>query len=145
MVDLLRMYFPLARKYFLSVFSSLLRNEEKENRLTGATYLFAGMSLSFYLFDKESAVAAVLLLCFADPAAAVIGRVYGSKRFWEKSLEGSATFLVIALAILFFIMKPGWPYAGIAVVSTVVEFLPVPINDNFTIPIISGFLLQTFV
>jgi len=144
-VDLLRMYFPLARKYFLRVFSPLLREEEKQNRLTGATYLFAGMSLSFYLFDKESAVAAVLFLCLADPMAAIIGRVYGNRRFAGKSLQGSSAFLLVALAIVFMIFRPGWPSSGIAVIATVVEFLPVPVNDNLSIPLISGLLLQTFV
>lgn len=144
-VDLLRMYFPLARKYFLGVFSPLLRNEEKQNRLTGATYLFAGMSLSFILFDKESAIAAVLFLCLADPMAAIIGRVYGSRRFAGKSLQGSSAFLLTALAIVFLIYRPGLVSSGIAVIATLVEFLPIPVNDNLSIPLISGFLLQTFV
>lgn len=143
--DLLRMYFPLARKYFLRVFSVLLREEERQNRLTGATNLFAGMSLSFFLFDKENAVAAVLFLCLADSAAAVIGRVFGSRQFAGKSLQGSAAFFITAVAIGFCTIRTGWDIAGVALAATIVEFLPLQINDNLSIPLVSGFLLQTFV
>jgi len=90
--DVLRMNFDLARKYFLIVFSKLLREDEQERRFTGASWLFVGMTAAFYLFPKEAAVPAVLFLTLADPVAAIAGKRFGSDFFFGKSSKGAWDF-----------------------------------------------------
>ena len=139
--DLLRMNFNLAKKYFLLLFSSLLRVDERGNRLTGATYLFLGMTATFYLFPKEAAVPAVLFLTVADPLAAIIGKQFGSGQYFGKTIEGSLGFYLAASAVIILFTSYSWLGLGVALFAAAIEFLPIGINDNLLIPIISGYLL----
>ena len=75
-----------------------------------------------------------------DTLAALVGRKFGRHRFFGgKSWEGSAACLAGTLAVA--VCTPGliWSVAVIgAVVATVVEALPIGIDDNVTVPILSG-------
>ncbi len=140
--DILRMNFNLARKYFLIVFSSLLRQDEQTKSLTGASWLFLGMTATFYLFSKEAAIPAVLFLTLADPVAAIAGKKYGSDYFFGKTIEGSLGFYLTASAIILIFTGYSWLGLGIALGATIVEFLPIGINDNILIPLFAGYILQ---
>ncbi len=140
--DLLRMNFHLAEKYFLFVFSSLLRGEEQKKQLTGATYLFLGMALTLYLFSKEAAIPALLFLTLADPAAAIVGKQFGTDSYFGKTFVGSLAFYLTASAVILGLTTYSWAGLGVALFTAVIEFLPLKINDNLLIPLVSGYLLQ---
>ncbi len=139
--DILRMNFDLARKYFLIVFSRLLREDEQKRRFTGASWLFLGMTATFYLFPKEAAIPAVLFLTLADPVAAIAGKKFGSDFFFEKSIEGSLGFYLTASAVILVFTDYSWLGIGTALGAAVVEFLPIGINDNILIPLFTGYIL----
>jgi len=139
--DILRMNFNLAKKYFLIVFSTLLRDDELKNRFTGATFLFMGMTAAFYLFPKEAAVPAVLFLSLADPAAAIFGKFFGRQTFFGKTIEGSLGFFLTAVSVILLLTDYGWLGLGVAFGATVIEFIPIGLNDNLSIPLFSGYLL----
>ena len=139
--DVLRMNFDLARKYFLIVFSKLLREDEQKRRLTGASWLFLGMTAAFYLFPKEAAIPAVLFLTLADPVAAIAGKKFGSDFFFGKSIEGSLGFYLTASAVILVFTDYSWLGIGTALGAAVVEFLPIGINDNILIPLFTGYIL----
>ena len=144
-VDILRMNFDLARKYFLLIFSKLLRENEVKRRLTGATYLFIGMTGTFLLFNKEVAVPAVLLLTLADPAAAIVGKYFGNEPLLgSKTWQGSLAFLGTGILIVVFFSKFALVGFGIALATTILELLPLPVNDNILIPAFAGILFYTF-
>ena len=55
----------------------------------------------------------------------------GNHPLFEKTVEGTVTFLIVALALAFFL--PNLPRAGAvaaAGIATIAEVLPSPINDN---------------
>lgn len=122
-------------------------------RLCGATYVLVGGLLAVWLFPyKPVAIAALFVQSISDSAASLIGLRFGRSRFLGKSLAGSLAFFITALVILW-VALPG---AGIAfaaaLVATLVEALPAPklgpveLNDNLTIPLLTGatvWLLQT--
>ncbi len=139
--DLLRMYWKKAEKYFFKIFSSLLREREFKNQLTGATYLFIGLTLSVVLFRKEIAIPVMLFLTIADPIAAIAGKLIPVKEIFRKSLGGFLGFLICAIIIV--TMAFGFTYFGliVATITALVEIIPLKINDNLTIPVISGYLL----
>ena len=144
-VDILRMNFDLARKYFLLIFSKLLRENEVKRRLTGATYLFIGMTGTFLLFNKEVAVPAVLLLTLADPAAAIVGKYFGKEPLLgSKTWQGSLAFLGTGILIVVFFSKYALVGLGIVLATTILELLPLPVNDNILIPVFAGILFYTF-
>ena len=141
LADLLRLNFALARKYFLAVFSVLLRADEKKNKLTGATYLFLGMVLSVLLFPPKAAISAMFFATLADPAAALIGKRYGTDLFFDKTIEGALAFYLTAAAVILIFTHYSWLGLGVALLCALIEFLPIPLNDNLTIPLVGGYLL----
>ena len=141
--DFMRMHFPIAKRYFQRIFLKLLKEEEKKYELTGATYLFLGIAAVFFIFDKEMAVCASLIVIFADPLAAVIGKYKGKINLWNKTLEGSITFFIISLMIIFSFYGLTWEIFLVSLIVTIMELLPVKLNDNLTIPLVAGGSLYT--
>ena len=91
------------------------------------------------MFDKAVAVAALSFVIVGDTFAALIGRKFGRHRFGRKSLEGSLGCLAGTLLVA--LLAPGLSLTvGLtgAVVATVVEALSNKIDDNISVPIISG-------
>lgn len=138
--DILRLLSKIIEQYFLMVFSKLLRKSEIEKKLTGATYLFIGLSLSILLFPKEIAVPAMLFLTLADPLAAVIGKIYRIKSIFEKSLAGFLAFVMMASAVVLLWTNFGILGMIVAFLAGIIELLPLKVNDNLTVPICSGYL-----
>ncbi|MEK7819369.1 MAG: diacylglycerol/polyprenol kinase family protein [Bacteroidota bacterium] len=150
-VDLLRFYHDGTSKIFYSVFRPMLRNHEVdfvEKRLNGASYVLLAATLSVLIFPKIIAITAFSILILSDTAAALIGRIFGlHKIFNNKSLEGSFAFFLTAILIV--LATPKFEYSiseyfiGIfaALIGTIVELLPIPIDDNLTIPLSIGFSL----
>ena len=75
--------------------------------------------------------------------ATIIGKKYGRRRLFNKSLEGSLACLLVCLLIGVIMVVGGkvmlLPVAVVgAVTATIAELLPFPVDDNLTIPIFSG-------
>ncbi len=138
-VDVLRHFHPgmaaLFKKYF---FGRVLREEEKPT-LMGSTYFLFSTILAVLLFPKPVAVVSLLILILSDTAAALVGKGIGRVRIFGKTLEGSAAFFVTSLLIV-------WLYPGLdrfwgtlaALAGTLIELLPVRVNDNLSIPLVTG-------
>jgi dolichol kinase len=121
----------------------LLRRAE-DHTLTGATCVTLGALLSIVLFDKPIAIAVLLFLSVSDALASLVGIRFGRIRIGNKTLEGSAIFLVSAVAIALLVLRSA-PLVAVlgAAVATVVEALPLKIaghklDDNLTIPLVGG-------
>lgn len=142
LVDLLRMKFPLVKKWFLNIFGVLLRNKEAKSRLTGATMMFIGMGVTVFLFNEKQAVPALFFLGLADPAAAIVGRIWGKNKFWNKSLEGTMAFYLTASFVILAFTHYSWWGLIVALIMSIVEMLPLGIDDNILIPILTAYLLS---
>ena len=144
-VDLLRMFSGQTEKYFHIIFSGLLRPREMRNDLTGATYLFAGISLTVLLFERHIAIASILVLTLSDMIAAIIGKRFGRNKIGHKSVEGSIAFFISTVIIIWFVIKPDiFLLLFISGLITFIEAVPFFINDNLTIPLLSGLLMTVF-
>lgn len=122
--------------------AAILKKEERF-RLTGTTYQLFGSLAVFLLFDKYTAITSLLFLAIGDCMARIIGQRFGKTRLFHKSLEGSlaclGSCLIIGVAMSYFSPNLTLLVAVIgAVTATLVELLPIPIDDNFTIPILSA-------
>lgn len=141
-VDLLRLLHPgvasLFQKYF---FGRVLREEEKPT-LMGATYFIFSTILTILLFPKSIAIASIFILILADTAAALIGRGIGRIRIFGKTLEGSTAFFLIALLIVWIFPNLDRLSGTLAAIgATVIEMLPIKLNDNLTIPLAAGAIM----
>ena len=145
-IELLKVLFPAFRAMFMRIFSPMLRSQEQKGGLTGATYYLIGSFLCILLFDKTLAIVCLCFLTLGDLFAALIGKQWGRiKLFSRKSLEGSlACFIVCAAVALLIGLHPVVAIAG-ALVATLIELLPTGVDDNVTIPVISGLAMHLLI
>ena len=94
-------------------------------------------------------MASLLVMSISDSVAALIGVKYGkTKIYGNKSLEGSFSFFLSTLIILYIFMPSfsSFEYVIISILITLVElFSFYRINDNLTIPVFSAILLKYFI
>lgn len=140
--DILRLKMPAINRLIFSKFPSFIRKNE-EGRLTGTPPYVLSIGLSFFLFRPDIATAAICFLACGDVAATTIGERYGRTKIGSKSMEGSIAFVVAAVGVGFLLSLAGVRLAhGIllpgAIVAAGVELLPLRVNDNLLIPLVSG-------
>jgi len=149
-VDLARFFLPPVSRWFYRWFGWLLRRHEqddKNRRLNGASNVLIAATLSVLLFPKVIAINAFAILIISDTTSALFGRRFGKHRFLGKSLEGSAAFLVTAVAVVLVSPKIDYVFGEYAIgvvaalVGTVVEAASIKIDDNLSIPLSVGLTL----
>ena len=134
--DILRFRVSWAQGLFERIFGSIVRTHERK-RAAGTTFFLLASVLTIVLFPKEYAILSLLFLVISDTAAALIGIRYGRiKILRQKTLEGTAAFLISAL-IVAFLFRPVPFEQGVvgAIAATVFELFPFPCDDNFTVPL----------
>jgi len=143
--EVIRFIYPNVNRWTTSHLGTVLKREE-EFQPTGTTSLLMASLVVFFLFEKDVAITSLLFVAIGDLAAAIIGEKYGKHMVLKKTMEGSLACLVSCLLI-------GLLVAGLsntvnismiiygAFCAAVVEVLPIPVDDNFTIPLFSaGFM-----
>lgn len=144
-VELAKWLFPPFRNLFFRYLSILLRSHEKEGAITGATYYITATLISIYVYDKSVAIACLFFIALGDTAAALVGSRWGRiKLIGDKSLEGSSACFIVCVTTAIFMSNPLIGIIG-AFIATLVELLPLRINDNLTVPLISGAVMQLMV
>lgn len=136
--DLLRANVNKLQQLYENYFGKLTRESEKRDHFNGATFLFIGFSASIILFEQHIAIMAMLLLALADSFAAIIGKTYGTHGKFGKTYTGSLAFFAIAMLITNLFYADFKVNLLISILVTIIEFLPIRINDNLLIPISSG-------
>jgi dolichol kinase len=115
----------------------------ERSRVTGATFLILAAMMSFVWFDREVAVLGLLFIAVGDPAAAILGSRSKRGKLFGKSLVGTVAFAIAAgAAAALTALHPNVPlvwWVGVGVVvAALVELLPLPLDDNFTVPLAAG-------
>ena len=141
-LDLTRLKIPAVNQFVFTRFGSFIRKNE-EHKLTGTAPYILGIGLSLYAYSPEVATAAICFLAFGDVAATTAGERYGKTKIGDKSLEGSAAFIIAALVSGLFLQLIGVYLAtGVVIlgafIAAGVELMPLPANDNLAIPIVAG-------
>ncbi len=145
-LDVTRLKIPAVNQFIFTRFGSFIRKSE-EYKLTGTAPYILGIGLSLYAYSPEVATAAVCFLAFGDVAATTMGERYGKTKIGDKSLEGSAAFIIAALVSGLFLQIIGVYLAtGVmilgAFIAAGVEIIPLPVNDNLVIPIVAGGVME---
>jgi glycerol-3-phosphate acyltransferase PlsY len=144
-IDLLRIHERRARRFFGEFFGGMIREHEQFN-LLGSTYLLIAALLSLEMFPQPVAAAALGFTVLGDGLAGLAGRAWGRRRFFHKTLEGAAVGLGVCLGWAAFLALDGrlpWTVAVAgAVVASLVEFLPIPLDDNLGVPLSSGYVMK---
>jgi len=144
-MEISRRLSPGVNTFLMGVFSKVAHPHET-HRVNSATWYATAFILLATLFPLHVGVTALAVLGLGDPAAAIIGRRFGRRRFANgRSVEGSAAFVVFGmgagmLALGLWYAELGWGMIAalafvVAVFGSVAELLTRRIDDNFAIPV----------
>ncbi len=140
--DLLRFKLPPIRALFVALFLPFMRDYET-SRLTGASFLLISSLVSITVFSQEIAILAISFLALGDPLSGISGQIFGRWNI-SKKIVSNVLGCILGCAVAGII----WHHIGLKMslsmvscgilAATVVESLPLPIDDNMTVPLISG-------
>ena len=141
-VDVGRQRAGFVNRVYLGTFRSILKPAEATD-ITGATWLLIAIFFSFYFFGMEVALPVLMFIAVGDPVAALVGPRCPGPRVSGKSPLGSLAFIAASLAVWAILVAAGfgawsWAVAVTAVVAAAVEFTPLPLDDNLTVPLVAG-------
>ncbi len=135
---------PRVNRWLFERFKGFTKDKEREH-LSSTTLFLLAAAVTIALFPRGVALPALLFLTFGDPVAEIVGLNYGRvKLLRDKTLEGTlagaaACFLSGALLL---------PLEGLgltvpvlltgAAAAAITELAPLPLDDNFTVPIGAG-------
>lgn len=144
-LDLLRLHEDRVRKFFRVFLGELIREHERFS-LLGSTYLLLAALLAIEIFPQPVAAAALGFTVLGDALGALVGRAWGRHRVFNKSLEGAAGCFLACVAWASYV---AWaspltlPVMVVgALVATLVEVLPIPLDDNLGITLASGYAMK---
>ncbi len=130
--------------------STITRHAASQSELYGFAaaplYFAAGILATLVLFHSNAGAAAIAIFCLGDSTASLFGGListslpFNKGKTWEGSLAG---FFFAFLAGTFFV-SPLLALVGAAIAMTI-EVLPLPINDNILVPIITGLALTLLI
>ncbi len=129
----------------------IMRTSEVD-RFSGMPFYIASSVLAIAIFPREIAALSILYLAIGDPLASLAGILWGERggRLPNgKSLVGTLAGVVACMSVSFFFLRTqGFPDHHLLVLTLigglaggVAELLPLEVDDNFSIPVVSGFTL----
>ena len=134
----------------LPLISAITRHAASQSELYGFAaaplYFAFGIAVTLVLFPTQAGSAAIAMFCLGDSAASLFGGListslpFNKGKTWEGSVAG---FFFAFLAGTFFV-NPWFALAGAAIAMTV-EVLPLPVNDNVLVPVITGAALTLLI
>ena len=99
----------------------------------------AGILLTLIIFPFPVNTAAIAIFTLGDSVASIIGGLIGIRLPFNKgkTLEGTLSGFAFAFLAGSLFVAP-WIAAISAAVAMLIEYLPIPINDNISVPIITA-------
>jgi len=134
----------------LRLISAITRHAASPSELYGFAaapiYFAIGIVATLLLFPTHAGGAAIAMFCLGDSTASLFGGListslpFNKGKTWEGSLAG---FFFAFLAGTFFV-APWLALVGAAIAMTI-EVLPLPVNDNVLVPVLTGAALTAII
>ncbi len=151
-VECVRLLVPAVNRRVVLWVGPLMKPRERRSP-TAASHLAIASLLVLFLFGTPIATLALVFVALGDPVAGIVGTRYGRLRVrlvgsrpGSKSVEGTLAFFAVSLAAAAVLWAAGahdmlWIAAVGAATAALVEFTPIPLEDNFTVPLASAFVM----
>jgi glycerol-3-phosphate acyltransferase PlsY len=141
LVDVVRFILRQANELFTVRIKNFLKQGESR-RFSSMTMFLVAAFIIILVFKQDIAMAALTFLIFGDIFSKIFGLSFGRNRLFDKTVEGSVAYLggvLICAYILYTSLHiPLLMLVIGAIAATIAEFMPVGLDDNFTVGIISG-------
>jgi glycerol-3-phosphate acyltransferase PlsY len=134
------------KKFNLALLKSLVIKQREIKVFSSMSLFLLACFIILLIFENKIAILAISFLIFGDLAAKYFGILYGRRNIFEKTLEGLLAYFVACLLFGFL-----WSYFleislmmimfG-AFAAAIVEVLPIGIDDNFTVGLISASVMH---
>ena len=116
-------------------------------RPTGAAYVLWGTMAAAFCFPKGIAVAALTFLAVGDAASSLVGSYFSTRRSgparFYRSLGCFISCAVASLALHYAGLGVNLPVLLSGALSVaVVETLPLPVDDNLSLPLAAGLVMS---
>ena len=142
LADFFRTKSKLIKKLFKIFFDKMLREHELKGQFTGATWVMISASVTILFFSKNIAIISLIFMSIGDTFAALIGKIYVMLKIYDKSLEGFLGGLIVCLVAAYYYDPLPFYISGVgALTAMLFETLPLPLDDNFRIPIGSAIIM----
>jgi dolichol kinase len=129
------------KKFFLVKLTLLAsREEEKDRFIVKPLYYAVGIVGSILLFPKNIGDTSIILLTLGDGLAHIFGILFGKTRNplnKSKTIEGTLLGFTTAFLVSILIIHFEIAFIG-AVIGAVIESFGKPIDDNISVPLLSG-------
>jgi dolichol kinase len=150
-IEFVRLKLPKVNTVAIKIMGPVMRSHEV-SKVSGTPFYVGSVLLSVIIFPKSIAVLSILFLAIGDPTSSIFGIMWGDlgPRFSNgKSLIGTAAGMGICCVITFVYLViddvPPVPSLLIALAGGLAgggaEMIPLDIDDNFSIPLVSGLAL----
>ncbi len=140
--ELVRLNLWWLNNLFFACLGAVLRPEEWWHP-TGAAYVLWGAMATALCFSREIAVAALSFLAVGDAVSSIIGSYLGGRRHRITRPYRTLGCLTACVAASLALSHAGLGLSlpvllcG-ALAVTITETLPLPINDNLSLPLVAG-------
>lgn len=141
MVDGVRLFH---RRINVLIFKNIPRafKEKEAGKFSSMTIFLVATFITFLLFQRTIACLAILFIIFGDLLGKFFGLQYGKVKIFNKTLEGSIAFFSACLMAGFifshYVNLPAFIWLIGALSATITELLPLGVDDNFSVPIVSA-------
>jgi len=147
-LDMSRLFSRQTNELFTVKIKKIFRKGE-EKKFSSMTLFLISTFIIILLFEIEIAIVSLIFLVFGDMFGKIFGLAYGQHKILDKTLEG--TLAHFGAVILFgYILYNTLDISLVVLIvggitSPITELLPIDVNDNFTIPIMSGTVMTVAV
>jgi len=139
--DLLRLISNQINRFFFVKVRKIYKEKEK-TRFSSISLFLVSFFLTLLLFEQDIAIVAISFLIFGDFFSKIYGLRFGRTPFFEKTVQGSLAHLCACLMagyILHPFVQISLPIIFLGgLVASLVEALPLGIDDNLSVALISA-------
>ncbi|MCP8308572.1 MAG: phosphatidate cytidylyltransferase [archaeon] len=131
---------PIIRK--ITLLAS--KDRETNNFILAPFYFALGILMALTIFKSSIGFASIEIVALGDSSARLFGKLIGHTRLpfnKMKTFEGSIFCFIFSWLGASLFVPPSIAILG-ALIGSIVESLPLPIDDDLTMPIASGFTMQ---
>ena len=139
LMDISRLGF---KRFNIFLLKGLIIKEREKRVFSSMSFFTLACFIVILIFSKEIAIIAILFLIFGDLAAKYMGILFGRRRLFSKSLEGFLAYFAVCLLVGFLVayfLEISFLMILVgAAVAAIIEVVPIGIDDNFTVGLISA-------